>query len=177
MQIKRKTIHIINGLHSLKLTWGDNMKSRIFIFICILSTVLFVGFINEEKTVSVISQSNYEKAEERAKELIKKLYKNGVPLKEDEGDGTTYVKRYYCSNVCIDILSDGNLRYLTDVNDADGEDKFLTWLNGNTGAEIISQTEVYGFIFRRVKSGIINCDICIEKDGGRVVAARIIFNS
>ena len=164
-------------LPGLKLNLGDDMKGKFFICICLLVAVMFVGNLNEEKTVFVISQSNYEKAEERAKELIKELYKNGVPLKEDEGDGTVYVKRYYCSNVCIDIMSDGNLRYLTDVNDADGEDKFLIWLNKKAAVEIISNTEVYGFILRRVKSGIISCDMCIEKDGGRVVAARIIFNS
>ena len=156
---------------------GDVVKKRYFIFLCLLAIVFLIVNTKEEKSVDAFSQNDFEKAERNAEEIMKLLYKNGVVFKEDVGDGTVYLKRYYCSNVCIDVLSDGGIRYLSDVNDADGEDGFLKWVNSRDNFRIVSESEIYGFLIRRITASGIKCKICIEKDGGRVVAARIIFNN
>lgn len=153
-----------------------NMKKRILFILLLLFTAGFFIFEKEEYAAT-FSSADFSETDERAKELINELYKNGVNFIEERGDGTVYVKRYYCSNVCIDVLSDGSIRYLSDVNDADKEDKFLKWLYKGGGAEIVYESEVYGFLIRRVENKGITCSLCIEKADGRVVVARIIFNS
>jgi len=153
------------------------LKKRIFICALIVFLICAFVFEKEEENVETLAKITYSDGERRLSEFIKALELDRIGLKEEKGDGTVYDKRYYCSNVCIDLLKDGSIRYLSDVNDADGEDRFLKWLYKGKNVEIVSESEFYGFILRRVKSGGINCQLCIEKAGGRVVAARIIFNS
>ncbi len=152
------------------------MKRRI-LFILLLLFAAAVFIFEKEEYVATFGSADFSETEERANELIKELYKNGVNFIEERGDGTVYVKRYYCSNICVDVLSDGSIRYLSDENDADNEDKFLKWLNKGGGAKIVYESEFYGFLVRKVKNNGITCNLCIEKADGRVVAARIIFNS
>ena len=153
------------------------MEKRIFICALIFFLICAFVFEKEEENVEALAKIAYSDGERRLNELVKELELDRIQFKEEDGDGTVYDKRYYCSNVCIDLLKDGSIRYLSDVNDADGEDRFLKWLYKGKNVEIVSESEFYGFILRRVKSGGINCQLCIEKAGGRVVAARIIFNS
>lgn len=144
---------------------------------CILILICFMFQPGKDEYVAAFSQNSYTKTERHAEELMKKLYGRGVVFQTAEGDGTVYVKRYYCSNVCIDICADGSIRYLSDVNDADGEDEFLLWLQKGEEIEIISEGEIYGYILRHVKCGGMSAEVCIEKQSGRAVAARILFNS
>lgn len=156
---------------------GEIMFKRMFVCISVLSALLIFIVPYGEEAIPAMSRRNLSDAEERAENFIKDLYKNRVSFKTDTGDGTVYLKRYYCSNICIDVLEDGSLRYLSDVNDADNKDVFLTWLYSFDKVEIISESEFYGFIKRKVKSKGMVCDICIDKKDGRVVTARILFNS
>lgn len=153
------------------------MLRRIFLCIAIVAFICIFAFQKGEETIEVFGRGNIMEAEERAQTLIKELYKRGVVFKTEEGNGTEYLKRYYCSNICIDILEDGSIRYLSDVNDADGKDEFLEWLYLSDNVQIISESEFYGFIKRTVKAGGIICNLCLDKADGRVVAAVILFNS
>ncbi|MBR5314509.1 MAG: hypothetical protein IKU45_03735 [Clostridia bacterium] len=125
----------------------------------------------------MVATVTFSDGERRVEELLKALELNGIRLEEESGDGSSFQKRYYCSNVCVDLLNDGSIRYLSDINDADGEDRFLKWLYKGGEVKIISESHFYGFILRNLRKGAINCQICIEQGSGRVVAARIIFNS
>ncbi len=151
-------------------------RKTVTVFFLLLA-VLFFAFKGAEDTIPAFAVKSNTDGERRVEELIKELYGRGVSFTEEVGDGTVYTKRYYCSNVCIDLLSDGSIRYLSDVNDADSEDSFLRWLYKNGDREILSDSEVYGFILRTVKCGGVRCSMCIDKNDGRVVAARILFNS
>lgn len=153
------------------------VKKQIFAVLAVaLLTCIFAGEKKEEY-VPTLASVMYSDGERRVSELIKALELDHISLKEEDGDGTVYKKRYYCANVCIDLLSDGAIRYLSDVNDADGDDRFLKWLYKGGSAKILSESEFYGFILRNVKNGAVNSEVCIERKSGRVVAARIIFNS
>ncbi len=140
----------------------------------LLLAALFLG--NEDGEYIATFGREYSEDVDRVEAFIKELYKNGVTFTELNGDGTVYKKRYYCSNVCIDLLNDGSIRYLSDENDADNEDKFLKWLYKDK-VEIVAEEEFYGFLYRRVKSSMLKCEMCISRSDGRVVAARIFFNS
>ena len=153
------------------------MYKRSLICISLLLLVSIITFTKDEEYVDASAKVTFSDGERRVEELLKALELGGIRLEEETGDGSSYQKRYYCSNVCIDLLSDGSVRYLSDINDADGDDRFLKWLYKGGNVKIISESNFYGFILRNLRKGAINCQICIEQGSGRVVAARIIFNS
>lgn len=120
-----------------------------------------------EQAVKVIDKMT---SEDLAKKLIKEVY-YGVSFEEQIGKG--YIKRFYCSNVCIDACEGGKIRYLCDVTAKSDEDLFLKWLYKNETVSIIEKTEKNGVIYESFEGGNIKGDLYINPENNRVIAAEI----
>ena len=127
----------------------------------------WVSSHNAEQTVKIIEKMT---SEDLAKSLIKEVY-YGVNFEEQSGKG--YLKRYLCSNVCIDALEGGRLRYLCDVTAKSQEDLFMKWLNKNESINIIEQSEKYGVIYEKIEGKRIKGELYVNPENKRVVAAEI----
>jgi len=129
------------------------------------------------ESISTFQKSKSENAEENAKELIRKLFRGNVHLQTEKGDGSDLIQRYYCSNVCVDALADGSLRYLADIRDACGEDPLLAVLFADEDIKQENYTEINGIIFQTVRGSGVVAELCIYEQTGRVFAAKILFTS
>lgn len=116
-------------------------------------------------------------SEELAEILLNDLFGTVSIFKTVNGAGTDFIKRYYCSNVCIDICKEGKIRYLCDISGEKGEDMFLKWLKKDR--EVIFEDVIsYGkFICQEIESEGFRGKICIDGESGHVFAAEIKINS
>lgn len=130
-----------------------------------------------QEAVMTFRVSVPETADENAKELIQKLYRENVRFKTVDGDGSDLLRRYYCANVCIDACADGSLRYLADIREASGEDPLLAILCRDNEKKVLEESVHGEFVFQKVQTVDMLAELCISAKNGRVIAAKIVFTS
>ena len=114
--------------------------------------------------------TNRMTAEDLAKKLIKDVYR-GVTFEEQSGNG--YLKRYFCSNLCIDVCENGKIRYLCDVTANSKEDLFIKWLHKNERIITVERIEKNGVIYEKFDGESLKGDLYINPENNRVIAAEI----
>lgn len=123
------------------------------------------------------SQTTSESVKDRAKKLIQDLYGKRVPFQEISGNGTDFLVRYYCSNICIDACSDGSIRYMSDVFGTASADPLRALLFSEADTVVENSETVLSFIFQKLRSKQAYAEVCIDTSTGRIFAAKILFNS
>ena len=120
-----------------------------------------------EQTIKITARMT---TEDLAKKLIKDVY-FGVTFEEQSGNG--YLKRYFCSNICIDVCENGKIRYLCDVAANSKEDLFMEWLHKNQTVITVERTEKNGVIYEKIDGECMKGDLYINPENNRVIAAEI----
>lgn len=128
--------------------------------------------IREFESIEAIKLFNKGTSEELAERLVNDVF-DGVKFKLELGDGENFIKRYYCSNVCIDACKDGVVKYLSNIEPESGEDLFLNWLLEKEDAAIVSSEQMLGMKFVEISGNNVNAALCIEMDTKRVIMAEI----
>ena len=146
-------------------------------FIIIFSAAGVSALQNSKGYTTSIALKKTQKTETHAERLIRELYGSGVVFHREFGDGINFSSRYYCANICVDVCTDGSVRYLCDVKSAGGEDKFLQWLltqkNGTVIRKEVQDTVEYQYF----RSADCTAEICSNLQTGRAFAAKITFIS
>lgn len=151
----------------------------ILVAVCVAGAVCGADFNARNKNESIVAfkQQSPVSAEEHAQELLRALYGNRVTFRSVAGDGSDFLMRYYCSNVCIDACADGSVRYLCDIRAAQGEDPLLAWLFGQEAVVLLHSEAQFGMEYRKMQSANCSAEVCLNLQTGRVFAAKIKFNS
>lgn len=155
-------------------------NKKIGCFFVLLIVFVWMGLQMYDKaddSLPAFQQRATQNAEEHAEALIHALYGSRVTFRKERGDSTNFTTRYYCSNVCIDACADGSVRYLCDIRSAGGEDPLLMWLFEQDEIQTLYSQMSEGIEFREVQSNACIAEICVNRQTGRVFAAKIIFFS
>lgn len=112
-------------------------------------------------------------AEEFANILIKKVFKGGVDFKEESGDGNNYLKRYYCGNICIDVLDEYTIRYLSNVEAVSKEDLFYNWLLDNSEYDITVDNRINGLQYKEIIAESFFAKLYIIPEIEKILSAEI----
>ncbi len=130
-----------------------------------------------EESVPTFRVSTPETAIENAQILIKKLFGKRVPFRQEAGDGSDFLLRFYCENVCIDACTDGSIRYTADIAAAGEKDLLLSALfpQGDISKENSSMEAGYPCVLLRGKHAI--AEVSVDPSTNRVFTAKILFKS
>lgn len=134
---------------------------------------LYKKIENAQLTQEVFKITKNMSSEELAVIMLKDLFNENSTFKEVRGDGESFIKRYYCSNVCIDVCENGKIRYLCDIKGENEEDLFLRWLSKGHDIEITNRTKKQGTEYWEIKSAGFIGKLCINSKTNHVFAAEI----
>ena len=115
-------------------------------------------------------------SEELAIELINSVFGNATNFKIIQGDGSNFVKRYYCSNVCIDACENGVLKYISNFNDLKQTDPFINWMD-NAEMKTIKKSKLSNIEYKEVESKGNKVKIYINHTNQHVIAAVITLKT
>lgn len=138
---------------------------------------LLIEKIESLETVSAIKTVNKVTAGEVAEMMINDIFKGGVKLNKELGDGNNYIIRYYCSNFCIDVCNDTTIRYMSNISHAGSEDLLLNWLLEDENAYVDTIELQSGIEYRKVTGNTICAIVCVDVNTNRVIAAEITLKS
>ncbi len=146
---------------------------KFFALFC-FSAVIMIAVLTfrENESVSTIKFMRSPNIEDLVDTLINDVY-GGVEFKKIEGFKNNFEKRYFCSNLCIDVCKDGTVRYLCDITANSNEDLFLRWLYEKEKAKVIEEREENGAIYKKIVGASILAELYVNPQNDRVFAAII----